>query len=132
MYYKVTDNTDKKCNIPWVNADELGSLREILFSHNGKQFKNITPNRETEMHVSFEFRDTYKKIYGYITRNATTDVFTDSLLQENRWNQHIHFIEWKDRWNCVVGDGIYISQCNFFMEKSEVEKLLARMIPCIL
>ena len=46
----------------------------------------------------------------------------DTLFQERRHNQHIQFIEWDDRINCVVCDGLYISQTYFFMTKEEFMK----------
>lgn len=75
--------------------------------------------------------DYTKKRYGYITRNETTKVFTDTLFQDAAFNQHIECYEWPTCFNCVVNDGIYISRRTFKMTKDEMYKLLARMVPAV-
>ena len=116
-------------DFPWVKSEELGSIREHLFSFNHKSFKNEPQNRETEMFVTFEMKG--KQIHGWLTRNETTEKFTNQIFEDCRFNQNIHFIEWDTRINCVVGDGIYISSSHFWMTKEECEKLIQRMIPAI-
>ena len=71
--------------------------------------------------------ETYKECVNkfkakWMHRTEKLDTFFARLFQEHRSNQHIHFIEWEDRINCVVEDGIYISQTNFFMTKDEFAK----------
>lgn len=133
---------DSKGNLrefPWIKAEELGILREHIFSvptnrktEDGgtvwRQFHNVPQDRAKEMFVTFEFQNGTKR-YGWLTRSAATYRFTNTLFQESAFNQHIHFIEWNDRFNCVVEDGIYISQAHFWMSKEEIHNLIARMEP---
>lgn len=135
---------DSKGNLrefPWIKAEELGRLREHIFSvptnrktEDGRtvwrQFHNVPQDKAREMFVSFEFRDDTKR-YGWLTRSEVTNKFTKTLFQESAFNQHIHFIEWDDRFNCVVEDGIYISQAHFWMSKEEMHNLIERMEPAL-
>lgn len=135
---------DRKGNLrefPWIKAEELGRLREHIFSvptnrktENGgtvwRQFHNVPQDRAKEMFVTFAFRNGTKR-YGWLTRSEATYKFTKNLCQECAFNQHIHFIEWGDRFNCVVEDGIYISQQYFWMSKEEIHNLIARMEPAL-
>lgn len=135
---------DSKGNLrefPWIKAEELGRLREHIFSvptnrktKDGRtiwrQFRNVPQDKAKEIFVAFELQNGTKK-YGWLTRNETTCKFTKYLFQENAFNQHINFIEWDDRFNCVVEDGIYISQEHFWMSKEEVLNLMARMEPAL-
>ena len=114
--------------IPYLTADALGKAREHLFSRNGRQMKNRPQDKEREVFCTIEMRDGTRQSF-WMQRTETLAPFFARLFQESRYNQHIHFIEWDDRINCVVGDGIYISQTNFFMEKAELEKFRATIIP---
>lgn len=120
---------------PWVTEGELGAAREIFFSvplrpgyH--RQYRYRRGNPQTEMFFSVEMKNGERR-YGYLTRNDTTDRFTDTLFQEARHNQHIKFIEWSDPAliNCVVCDGIYISESHFFMHTDEFAKFMGRLEP---
>lgn len=132
------DNKGNLRNFPWITADELGTAREHLMSVRtskpgvNRMFRNRPQNRETEMFFRVEMKDGTRR-YGWLTRNDTTDRFTSGLLQENRFNQHIEFIEWDDPKliNCVVGDGLYISESHFFMTHEELQKFLDRMEPAV-
>ena len=112
---------------PFIKADELGDLREIVLTGARSKVKTPPQDKKSEVFVAFESRNMVKA-FGWLTRNEMLDSFTNELFQDNRRNQNIHFIEWEDRFNCVVGDGICISQTNFYMEKPELEKLLSRMV----
>lgn len=110
---------------PYVTAGELGAARcyNIYARSNPR-------DSHREMHFSVKLRKqeggfTYGP-FGWLTRNKTTDRFTNLLFQDNRANQHIEFIEWADRFNCVVGDGLYISHANFYMTKPEFQTFLDR------
>lgn len=123
-------------NFPWIKAEELGPVREHLFFYKSegaktsRQFRNRKSNRDTEIFISIELRNGTRK-HGWLTRNETTDRFTDTLFQDRRQNQHIRFVEWEtpSLINCVVEDGIYISQSHFFMTKEELEKFLEKWAP---
>lgn len=127
-------------DFPWITADELGPARQHIFSVPtdkpgvARQFRNQPANRETEMFFSVEFLGEPLRRHGWITRNATTDRFTNYLIQDCRHNQHIQFIEWGAPHNlimCVVQDGIYISESHFLMKKEELMKFLDRMEPAV-
>jgi len=115
-------------NAPFIAADELGAARQHLLSP-AKSCKKSEQNREDELFFTYDIQGG-KKVYGWLTRNETTNRFTDVLLQVHRSNQHIQFIEWSDRINCMVEDGTYISSVNFFMTHEEFEKFLSRIVPC--
>ncbi len=114
--------------IPYLLASDLGKARGHLFFRNGKQIKNPPQNKRTEIFCTYEGRGGERKSF-WLQRTPTIEVFFDRLFQESRFNQHIHFIEWNDRINCSVEDGIYISQTNFFMIKEEFAKFLETIVP---
>ena len=114
--------------IPFFSADDLGSAREHLFSRNGKQVKKIPQDERNEIFCCIEMRDGTRQ-YLYMHRTEKLNRIFDYLFQECRYNQHIQFIEWSDRINCVCEDGIYISSSNFFMTKEEFEKFRNRITP---
>ena len=120
--------------IPYLTASDLGSAREHLFSRNGKQVKNLSQNKSTEVFCSFETYSKESELWGstihfWMKRTEKVQAFFDRLIQDRRTNQHIQFIEWDDRINCVVCDGIYISQTNFFMTKEEFAKFYETIVP---
>ena len=120
--------------IPYLMASDLGAAREHLFFRNGKQVKNLPQDKATEVFCSFE---TYNKeselwlskIHFWMKRTDKVQVLFDTLFRDRRHNQHIEFIEWDDRINCVVNDGIYISSTNFFMTKEEFAKFYETIVP---
>lgn len=114
--------------IPYLTASDLGKAREHLFARNGKQMKNHAQDKNNEVFCTIEMRNGNRMSF-WMRRTAATETFFARLFQERRYNQHIHFIEWDDRINCVVGDGIYISQTNFFMTKEELAKFRETIIP---
>ena len=114
--------------IPYLPASALGKAREHLFFRNGKQARNLPQNEETEIFGTYENRDGTRKSF-WMHRTPAVEVFFAHLFQESRYNQHIHFIEWADRINCSVEDGIYISHTNFFMTKEEFAKFLESIVP---
>lgn len=113
--------------IPFLLASDLGKSRENIFFRNGKQVKNPPPDRENEIFCSIRMRNG-ERAYLYMHRTPKINAIFSRLFQENRFNQHIEFIEWSDRINCVCGDGIYISSDNFFMTKEEFEKFRKSII----
>ena len=131
--YTPTINGRPIDTIPYLVASDLGTAREHLFFRNGKQVKNLPPNKSKEVFCSFESYATQpcglNKIHFWVHRTEKLQEFFDTLLQERKNNQHIHFIEWDDRINCVVEDGIYISQTNFFMTKEEFAKFYETIVP---
>ena len=112
--------------IPYLTASDLGAAREHLFFRNGKQVSNPPQNKTKEVFCSFESYADNKcgldRIYFWMHRTEKVQQLFDTLFQERKHNQHIQFIEWDDRINCVVCDGLYISQTNFFMTKEEFMK----------
>lgn len=114
--------------IPYLNAEDLGKAREHLHFRNGKMMKNKPQNKELEVFCTIEMRNGDRKSL-WMHRTEKLDAFFARLFQERRSNQHIHFIEWEDRINCVIEDGIYISQTNFFMTKEEFAKFQASIVP---
>lgn len=110
---------------PTIAADELGSARcyDIYAKSNPR-------DAQREMHFSVKLLSPEGGIlhgpHGWLTRNETSDRFTNLLIQDNRANQSIEFIEWPDRFNCVVSDGVYISHAHFYMTKPEFAKFLDR------
>ena len=61
--------------------------------------------------------------HGYMERTTQMDAIFATLFQDNRNNQSIQFIQWKDgSYNVVFEDGIYISQVSFRMEAEEFKK----------
>lgn len=114
-------------NIPFLQAKSLGQAREHLFFLNGKQAINKPQDKAKEIFCTYEGRDGVRKHF-WLTRTPDVDYFFDTLFQESRYNQHIHFIEWDDRINCSVEDGIYISHTNFFMTKEEFGKFLETIV----
>lgn len=120
--------------IPYFAASDLGEAREHLFSRNGKLVKNLPQNKATEVFCSFESYAKENKrwvnsMHFWMKRTEKVQALFDTLFTERRSNQHIEFIEWDDRINCVVNDGIYISQTNFFMTKEEFAKFIKTIIP---
>ena len=120
--------------IPYFMASDLGGAREHIFSRNGRQVKNLPQNKATEVFCSFETFNKESERWGnnihfWMKRTEKVQALFDTLFQERRSNQHIEFIEWDDRINCVVNDGIYISQTNFFMTKEEFAKFIETIIP---
>lgn len=114
--------------IPYLSASSLGKAREHLHFRNGKQIKNLPQNKAKEIFCVYEGRNGERKSF-WLYRTPAVDHFFDQLFQESRYNQHIHFIEWDDRINCSVEDGIYISHTNFFMTKEEFAKFLETITP---
>ena len=115
-------------SIPFLQAKSLGQAREHLFFRNGRQVLNRPQDKAREIFCCYEGRDGTRKSF-WLTRTPNIDHFFDQLFQESRYNQHIHFIEWDDRINCSVEDGIYISHTNFFMTKEEFAKFLETIVP---
>lgn len=112
-------------NAPYVTADELGATRQVDIY---KRHKQPAQDRDREIYSSCDMR-AGRGPRGWLTRNETTDRFTSHLIQDCYFNQHIQFIEWNDRINCMVEDGIYISSVNFFMTRGEFIKFLSRIPP---
>ena len=132
--YSPTLNGRPVDTIPYLVASDLGEAREHLFSRNGKQVTNLPQNKTTEVFCSFESYTAENKcgidrMSFWMKRTDRLQEFFNRLFQDHRSNQHIHFIEWDDRINCVVGDGIYISQTNFFMTKEEFVKFHQTIVP---
>lgn len=118
--------------IPYLTAYDLGAAREHLHFRNGKQVKNKPQNIEKEVFCSYESylgKVPRESHCFWMQRTPRLQDFFNTLFQERRSNQHIHFIEWEDRINCVVGDGIYISQTYFFMTKEEFQKFCDTIVP---
>jgi len=115
-------------SIPFLQAKSLGDAREHLHFRDGKQIKNKPQNKATEIFCCYEGRDGTRKSF-WLHRTPEIQYFFDTLFQESKYNQHIHFIEWDDRINCSVEDGIYISYTNFFMTKEEFAKFLESIVP---
>ena len=109
-------------------ASDLGNAREHLHFRNGKQCKNNPQDKEKEVFCTIEMRNGNRTSL-WMQRTEATEKFFARLFQERRYNQHIHFIEWDDRINCSVQDGIYISQTNFFMTKDEFAKFRKTIVP---
>lgn len=126
--YSPTINGRPIDTIPFVKANELGAAREHIFFLNGKQVKGKPQDRVTEMFCTYE-KDGYSIKHFWLTRTERINEFCSKLFQDSRFNQHIHFIEWKDRICCVVGDGIYISQTYFFMTKEEFTRFMLTITP---
>lgn len=114
--------------MPFLPANALGKSREHLHFRNGKQIKNPPQDKKNEIFCTIEMRNGERQSL-WMHRTETLNKIFDRLFQESRYNQHIHFIEWDDRINCVCGDGIYISQSNFFMTKEEFEKFRNTIMP---
>jgi hypothetical protein len=114
--------------IPFLTASDLGSSREHLHFRNGKLAKNPPQNRETEIFCSIKMLSGERQSLWMRRTEKLNEIF-DRLFQDTRFNQHITFIEWDDRINCVCQDGIYISESNFFMTKEEFEKFRKSIIP---
>ena len=114
--------------IPYLTASDLGKAREHLHFLNGKQVKNHPQDRQNEIFCHISNRGIPKGSF-WMRRTPKLNEFFNMLFQESRYNQHIEFIEWDDRYNCVVGDGIYISQTYFFMTKEEFAKFCETIIP---
>lgn len=132
--YSRTINGRPIDTIPYFNASDLGEAREYIFSRNGKQVKNLPQDKATEVFCSFESYAKEDKrwvnnMHFWMKRTKKVQALFDMLFQDRRSNQHIQFIEWDDRINCVVNDGIYISQSNFFMAKEEFAKFIETIIP---
>lgn len=119
--------------IPYLKASDLGVAREHLHFLNGKLAKNLPQNKTKEVFCSFESYAKQKcglnKMCFWMHRTEPVQKFFNTLFQERKENQHIEFIEWDDRINCVVNDGIYISQTNFFMTKEEFAKFYKTIVP---
>lgn len=117
-----------KTKIPYLTAADLGKTREHLHFRGGKLCKNHPQDKANEVFCTIEMRNGNRSSL-WMHRTEALAPFFNRLFQERRYNQHIHFIEWDDRINCVVGDGIYISQTNFFMTKEEFEKFRNTIVP---
>ena len=113
--------------IPWLTASDLGKAREHLHFPKGKQ-RNPQQSRETEVFCVHEINGISQKCF-WMQRTPATEKFFNTLIQDCRFNQHIHFNEWGDRILAVVGDGIYISQTYFFISKEEFVKFCATIVP---
>lgn len=114
--------------IPYLSASDLGKAREHLHFRNGKQIVNAPQNKAKEIFCTYEGKGGIRKSF-WMHRTPATEKFFATLFQDRRYNQHIHFIEWDDRINCSVEDGIYISHTNFFMTKEEFGKFLESIVP---
>lgn len=119
--------------IPYLVASDLGAAREHLFFRNGKQVKNLPQDKVKEIFCTFESYAKEncglpKKSF-WMQRTEKVQEFFNTLFSERKSNQHIEFIEWDDRINCVIEDGIYISQTNFFMTKEEFAKFYKTIVP---
>ena len=130
--YSRTINGRPIDTIPYFTASDLGEAREHIFFRNGKQVKNLPQDKATEVFCSLESYAKEDKrwennMHFWMKRTEKIQALFDTLFSERRSNQHIEFIEWDDRINCVVCDGIYISQTNFFMTKEEFYKRAAEI-----
>lgn len=126
--YTPTLNGRKIDDIPYLVASDLGKAREHLHFRGGKLCKNHPQDKAKEVFCVYENKG-YSIMSFWMQRTEAVDKFFGYLFQEHRYNQHIHFIEWDDRINCSVEDGIYISQTNFFMTKEEFAKFRETIIP---
>ena len=115
-------------DIKYLSAKDLGKAREHLHFRNGKQVVNRPQNKATEIFCTYEGKGGARKSF-WMQRTPKVEKYFATLFQERKSNQHIHFIEWDDRINCVVNDGIYISSTNFFMTKEECAKFLSKIVP---
>ena len=120
--------------IPFLTASDLGTAREHVFFRDGKQVVNLPQNKSTEVFCSFESYIPIEKRYGrnthfWMQRTEKLQEFFDTLFQERKPHQHIKFIEWDDRINCVVCDGLCISQTYFFMTKEEFAQFYQTIVP---
>lgn len=114
--------------IPFLTASDLGASREHMHFRNGKLTKNPPQNRETEIFCSIQMLNGERQSLWMHRTTKLNEIF-NRLFQDSRFNQHIEFIEWDDRINCVCQDGIYISESNFFMTKEEFEKFRQSIVP---
>lgn len=114
--------------IPFLQASVLGPSREHVHFRNGKFAKNPPQNKETEIFCSIQMLSGERQSLWMHRTEKINQIF-DRLFQECRFNQHINFIEWDDRINCVCQDGIYISESNFFMTKEEFGKFRNSIVP---
>lgn len=114
--------------IPYLKAEDLGKAREHLHFRNGRLAKNSPQDEQKEVFCSIDKLGAPSKCF-WMQRTNKLQEFFNYLIQENRSNQHITFIPWDDRVNCVVCDGIYISQTNFFMTKEEFKKFCETIVP---
>ena len=126
--YTPTLNGRKIEDIPYLVASDLGKAREHLHFRNGKQCKNHPQDKQKEVFCTIEMRNGNRTSL-WMQRTEAVEKYFARLFQDHRYNQHIHFIEWDDRINCSVEDGIYISQTNFFMTKEEFAKFRETIIP---
>jgi hypothetical protein len=114
--------------IPFLTASDLGKSREHMHFRNGKLTKNPQQDRQNEIFCSIEMRNGTRQSL-WMHRTEKLNAIFNRLFQDVRYNQHINFIEWDDRINCVCQDGIYISESNFFMIKEEFEKFRKSIMP---
>jgi hypothetical protein len=114
--------------IPFLTASDLGASREHMHFRNGKLTKNPPQDRTNEIFCSIKMRNGERQSL-WMHRTEKLNAIFDRLFQDSRFNQHIEFIEWDDRINCVCQDGIYISESNFFMTKEEFEKFRQSIVP---
>lgn len=70
-----------------------------------------------------------KAEYGYTEMSPGMREMFGTLFSDRPDNRSIEFIEWKDSWNAVFEDGIYISSRSCRMEKDEFEKWRASVQP---
>lgn len=114
--------------IKYLQAKDLGKAREVIFSRNGKQVKRYPQDKANEVFCTYQGKGEPSKHF-WLHRSPEVEKLFATLFQERKYNQHIHFIEWDDRINCSVNDGICISSTNFFMTKEECDKFLDTIVP---
>lgn len=117
-----------------IKGDILGQARYIEFFSNGKLVKNVQQPGEVFFTIekriydgdSFKFSGG-KSGYIHVT-DGMREIF-DTLIQDNKKNMHIDFIEWNDSFNVVFCDGIYISQRMCRLEKEEFYEWENNIVP---
>lgn len=114
--------------IPFLSASDLGKSREHMHFRNGKLTKNPPQDKENEIFCSIEMLDGTRQSL-WMHRTEKLNAIFDSLFQEHRFNQHIQFVEWGDKFRCRICDGIYISERSYFMTKQEFEKFRKTITP---
>ena len=114
--------------IPYLTVSDLGRAREHLHFRNGKRVQNHPQDKRNEVFCHISSKGIPGRCF-WMQRTPRLNEFFDYLIQDRRENQSIEFIEWDDRYNCVVEDGIYISQTYFFMTKEEFAKFYETIVP---
>ena len=99
----------------------FGEARYIEFFKNGKQVHNVQNTEEVFFTIEKrkENGNGYNKKYGYVKLTSEMRMIFTTLFQERRKNMHLTFIEWKDCYNVVFSDGIYISEKMCKLEKND-------------